>query len=289
VERDVSTNSRPGIVLSSVLTVIRPLVRLLLRNGVNYPAFAQAIKRVFLEAAQAELESQGRACTDSAITLLSGVHRRDVRQLTRPSSDAASDLPTPTADAALRPQSHAPLGLVGEVVARWLSAPGHQDASGKALTLPRGGPTPSFDALVASVSRDVRPRAVLDEMLRLGVVSQTDAAVRLSADGFAPRHDLAEAASFFAANLHDHAAAAAANLHGEANFLEQAVHVDQLSTESVERLRAAARQAWQQAFKTVMGEAQARFDDDAANAAADQRNQRARFGVYFFSDREESK
>ena len=38
--------------------------------------------------------------------------------------------------------------------------------------LPRSAdePAPSFDALVASVSRDVRPKAVLDELLRLGVV-----------------------------------------------------------------------------------------------------------------------
>ncbi len=37
-----------------------------------------------------------------------------------------------------------------------------------ALPLPRSGPAPSFDSLVASVTRDVRPRAVLDEWVSQG-------------------------------------------------------------------------------------------------------------------------
>ena len=46
-------------------------------------------------------------------------------------------------------------------------------------------------------------------------------------------------------------------------------------------------QAWKQAFKTVMSEAQTRFDGDARNTTPPERRHRARFGVYFFSDRED--
>ena len=77
---------RAGLVLAALLRLMRPLVRLLLRHGVQHRAFAIALKQVFLEAAQDELRSRGMAVTDSAITLLSGVHRRDVRTLLR--SDA---------------------------------------------------------------------------------------------------------------------------------------------------------------------------------------------------------
>ena len=98
-------NSGPKIVLDSVLRVMRPLARLLMRNGVTYPAFNLALKRVFLEAAQAELASQQMPATDSAITLLSGVHRRDVRNLSRGTAPA-------------RESPNEPLGLVGQVVAR---------------------------------------------------------------------------------------------------------------------------------------------------------------------------
>ena len=150
--------------------------------------------------------------------------------------------------------------------------------------LPRSGQGASFDALVASVSSDVRPRAMLDELLRLGVVAERDDGVALLADGFAPRQGLAEMSELFADNLHDHIAAASANLQGEHNFLEQAVHVDQLTPASIAQLQKAASLAWKQAFKTVITEAQLRFDGDAEQAPAEQRSQRARFGVYFYSE-----
>jgi tRNA C32,U32 (ribose-2'-O)-methylase TrmJ len=90
-------------------------------------------------------------------------------------------------------------------------------------------------------------------------------------------------------NLRDHAAAAVANAAGADNFLEQAVFVDELTAESVDQLHAAAARAWRQAFRTVMREAQARFDHDQAHAPAEQRVHRARFGSYFYgSDHEDT-
>ena len=270
-------SSRSGIVLSTVLRVMQPLARLLLQHGVTYPVLSAALKRVFLDAAQAELASRGMPATDSAVTLLSGVHRRDVRTLTRgvvPQRSMGSD-------------STEPVGLVGQVVARWLSDAACLNTDGTPRRLARSGAAPTFDALVANVSRDVRPRAMLDEMLRLGVVSEHEDGVALRAAGFAPRQGLAEMAGLVAANLHDHAAAAAANLQGERNFLEQALYVDEITPASARAVHDAAVLAWRQAFKAVMKEAQGRFDTDAAEVAPEERTHRARFGVYFFSDQQE--
>ena len=46
--------SRSTLVLATVVAVIKPLVRLLLRHGVAYPAFVAALKPVFLAAARTE-------------------------------------------------------------------------------------------------------------------------------------------------------------------------------------------------------------------------------------------
>ena len=266
-------NSQPTLVLDRVLRVLQPLVRLLLRNGVTYPVFAAALKRVFLAAAQQELAGRQMAPTDSAVSLLSGVHRRDVRTLARGIA----------ADGAAPP---APLGLAAQVVGRWMNDPGYQDELGRSRPLPKSGYRGSFDALVAGISRDVRPKAVLDELLRLGVVYEAAEGLKLEGSGFAPRQGFDEMSWLFAQNLHDHAAAAVANLQGEANFLEQAVFVDELTEVSTARLREVSQQAWQAAFKTVMQEAQQRFDADATDAAPAERRHRARFGVYFYSERE---
>ncbi len=265
-------SQRPAIVLARVLRVLRPLVRLLVRSGVTYTALAAALKPVFVAAAREELQRQGMAGTDSALTLLSGVHRRDVREMRR--NPPAEELPP------------APLSLAAEVVARWLSDPLFLAIDGRPRVLSRGGlgDPDGFDALVAGVSSDVRARAVLDELLRLGVVhEEPDGGVRLDPGGFAPQQGFDEMAWLFADNLHDHAAAAAANLEGGAHFLEQAVFVDRISDESAAELQRLAVEQWQQAMRRVLAAAQQRYDADAAQSAPGQRSQRARFGVYFYS------
>jgi hypothetical protein len=280
--------SQPTLVLDRVLRVLRPLVRLLLRNGVTYTVLVAALKRVFLDAAREELQSRGMATTDSAITLLCGVHRRDVRTLSRgETAPAATDAASATGATDASGPVMLPLGLAAQVVARWINDPAFVDAQGAPRVLPRSAEGGNFDALVLGVSSDVRPRAVLDELLRLGVAHETPEGVALEGSGFAPRQGFDELSQLFAANLHDHAAAAVANLQGEASFLEQAVFVDEITAESAQRLHQASVLAWKQALKTVMHEAQARFDSDATQADATTRTHRARFGVYFYSERED--
>ena len=260
--------SRHTIVERSVLRVMEPLVRLLVRHGITYPAFATALKRVFLDAASAELSARGMAQTDSAVSLLSGVHRRDVRNLTR----------APQRSARATRRNGAPLSLVGEVVARWLGDAAYQDRRRRPRTLQRA----EFDAMVASVSSDVRGRAMLDELLRLGAVTEGDDGIALSSSGFAPREGFAEMSELFAANLTDHVHAASANLQGEANYLEQAMYLEHITPASVQRLQRVAKRAWSRALPPVLAEAQACSDADGTAKASDA-GHRVRFGVYFYS------
>lgn len=265
---------RSAIVLTAVLRLLKPVARLLLHNGVGYPAFAVALKRVFLEAAQDELKAQGMPQTDSALTLLCGVHRRDVRTLLR----------APETSPAAERAEREPLSMASEVATRWLADRNFR-SRGKPKRLGRGSDAGSFDALVASVSSDIRPRAVLDELKRLGVAQEDDdGSVTLLAESFAPRQGFEEMSWLFADNLRDHVAAAAMNLQGQSNFLEQSIFVDQLTKASTDQLQQAAVLAWKHAFQSVMTEAQTRFDADAAQAPVEARSQRARFGVYFFSE-----
>lgn len=267
--------TRSTIVLAAVLRLLKPVVGLLLRHGVAYPAFAAALKTVFLQAARDELRRTGRKQTDSAVSLLSGVHRRDIRTLGQ--GEAAQ----PMAD-------EQPHNLASQVVARWLGDLDYLDEDGQPRPLPRYGAAPSFDSLVSLVSGDIRPRAVLAELERLGiaemVAEKAGSQVRLLAPGFVPRHGFEEMVALLRDNVHDHLAAASLNLDGQHSYLEQAVFVDQLTEESVQQLHAVSAKAWRQALRTVLREAQARFDHDQLNAPAQQRTHRARFGSYFYAD-----
>jgi hypothetical protein len=169
-----------------------------------------------------------------------------------------------------------------------MSDPTWQDAEGRPRELTRA----AFDELVSTVSQDVRPRALRDELARLGVVTcAEDGCVTLCAQGFAPRQGFAEMAALLAANLADHADAATANLQDGANFLEQALYVDRLKPASAAHLHQAATAAWQQMLPGLLREAQQRFESDqagsapwpdAATAPDTMPRRRVRLGVYFY-------
>jgi hypothetical protein len=269
-------STRHRLVLHTVLRVLRPMVRLMLRHGVTYTAFAAALKPVFLEAAREELKSQDMPVTDSALTLLSGVHRRDVRALTR-----GEDVPAMPVD------DSPPASLAGEVVGRWMSDPAWLDVAGRPQVLSRA----AFDDLVSAVSQDVRPRALRDELVRLGVVTcSEEGSVSLAAQGFAPRQGFAEMSALMADNLADHASAATANLQDGANFLEQALYVDRLSASST---------AWQEVLPGLLREARDLYGRDQTSVAPSDAaptepsghvpgKRRVRLGVYFYDTEDDS-
>jgi hypothetical protein len=278
--------SRAGeIVLRASLHVVAPLVRWLIRHGVTFPEFSSSLKRVFLEQARAELtlvakDKAAKPITDSALSLMSGVHRRDIREFRL--ADQAAIKAVPVASYA-NTDSY---GVAAPVFARWLSDPLYLESNQTPRALPRAGDL-SFDALVASVTSDVRPRAVLDQLLRFDLVEFDGNLLRVKSKGFVPRDGLEPMSASLASNLQDHIAAAVGNLESDANMLEQAVFVDQISAQSVHQMHLLAAQTWQINHRQLMQLAQERFDLDnpsnAAPATASTPRFRARVGIYFYS------
>ncbi len=260
--------------MAAVKRLLRPLVRLLIAKGVGLPAITEVLKDVYVDVAAHEFPVTGKRQTDSRISLLTGVHRKDVKRL-REAAEAATD---ETGIAA--PRS---IGLGAQVVARWVGSPETTTDQGQPLPLPRTSDTqgaPSFDALVEGVSKDVRPRAVLDEWLRLGVAQiDKEGLVHLNQAAFVPEKGFDEKAFYLGRNIHDHMAAAAHNLLGEGNpTLERSVHYSDLTPESVALLNDAAAREGMRALLTLNRLALdlAAQDKDKAGAT-----RRANFGLYF--------
>lgn len=264
------------LVLQAFQAAVRPLVRLLIRRGATYPVVAERLRQLFVEEAVAEIRARGMKPTSSAVSLLSGVHRKDLRQrelgVGKPSQAAAP------ADASVT--GEAPLGLIGQIVGRWMSDPLYLDGA-RPRSLQRGAEPGSFDQLVQGVSTDVGPRAVLEEMLRLEVVRMDGERIELDTAGMVPRGDFAAMAGTLGQNLGDHAAAACANLLDGRNLLEQAIYVDEISGESAEVLHQTATRAWRPVLARVLRVAEKRIARDAVKEDEAGRQARIRFGVYF--------
>lgn len=272
-----STGAPSPAVVRALRKVLRPLVRLMLSQGITYPYLSDLLKGLFVEVADRDFRlDPARPSTDSRISLVSGVHRKDVsrlRQLLQTSE-------------ALAP-SVVPLGA--QLVAQWMGQPRYLMDDGQPRPLARlaseGGEL-SFEALVGSVSNDIRSRVVLDEWLRQGVVHLgDDGLVQLNTHAFVPTEGADEKAFYLGHNLHDHAAAAVHNvLGGQPAFMERSVHHDALSPASVQRLVRLSEQAGMKALLAVNKAAMEAEAQDREALAAGETPQRITMGVYFYAE-----
>jgi hypothetical protein len=264
--------------LAPLRRVLRPLVRLLIRNRIPFPVLADQLRGLYIEVAVEEAEAAGQAATDSRINLLTGVHRKELRRLRAVAADAA-------------PPPPAPVRLASQVIARWLGDPAFTLADGTPRPLPRQaapGTAPGFEELVSGITTDLRPRTVLDDFLAQGLVAPgPDGLLRLRAEAFLPPPGSAEQLHYFARNLHDHLAAAAANIEaaGTPPFLERSLHYDGLSPLVAAELEMAGRAAAQQLLLDLNRTALALLARHG-EAAAGTPTRRVNIGVYGYAEDE---
>ncbi len=252
--------------MSEVLAVAQPLVQWMIKSGIGYNEFALALKPLFLSMAEQELQALDQKTSDSAISLLSGLHRKDVRAFRQESEQHAQSIQLNRAQWS-KPSS------ANQVFTRWLS-------SDLPPSLPFQGSQGSFDALAQSVSKDVHPRALLQEMVRLGLVQERGESVHLVKDGFIPDTHQRQARELLSASVADHLAAGVHNIHQSESpkFLEQSVFANELSKESVDQLHALSKRLWERVLKEMVQAASVLCEEDAGCADP----HRFRLGLFAF-------
>jgi hypothetical protein len=273
-ENTDSPDSKADILLREAIYMLAPLARLMVANGVTYPAFAQALKRLFLDAAKQELADSGGKVTDSALSLLSGVHRKDVRTL---GADPLREIPRA-------------VSIAGSVVTRWITLPQCVDENGLPRPLPvrpQADGAPSFEALSQSVSKDFHSRSVLDELVRLGIAEENGDVVSLkTTQGFVPESNYAELIRNMSINVRDHLSAAALNVRAVTSdryppFLEYSTWADELSKESAEELERMAKKLWLSSMRRVFRASLELVERDRS-LPAERRAMRFRYGGYHY-------
>jgi hypothetical protein len=263
----------PTPVLRALRTVMRPLVRLMIASGITYPVFTELLKGIFVDVALKDFRLEGAEPTDSRVNLLTGLQRRDVRRLRECAKEGEAPAPESVSFGA-------------RLVSKWLNNPEFTDGEGAPLPLLRhagAGNQASFEGLVAGERKDIRPRVVLDEWLRLGIVRVDEGnRIVLSTDAFIPNAGAEEQVYCFGRNLYDHASAATDNLMGRGPVrMERVVSYDELSAASADKLEAQARQMGMKLLKTLNASAAAL---ESADAAVPQPRHRFTCGVYIYAE-----
>jgi len=279
----MSSPGRPAALPSAALLratkhLLRPLVRLLMQGGITFPVLTDLLRTLFVEVVLTDLVIDQTEQTDSRVSLLTGLQRREVRRLRQQES---------------APDAIPPIVTLGsQIIARWIGTPSYLDTDGQPLPLPRvatpDAPGISFEALVESVTTSVRSRAVLVDWLSQGLVTlEDDDRVRLNTAAFIPRPASTEQIFYFGRNLHDHIAAAAANIAsaGPAPFVDRCVHYDQLDPQAASALEATARDAAQRILVEVNSAALALVEGKTPEPGAPA-TLRVNFGIYVYVEDE---
>jgi hypothetical protein len=262
---DSPSQNRQSAVLRALARVLRPVARLLIASGVPFQAASESLKRAYVEAAHRHFGDETR--TDSRLSLLTGINRKEVRRLTTPVADEWG------------PESVT--SFASAVYTAWTLRDEWRDRDGRPRALPKRGEG-SFDVLVKSVTRDLRPASVLAELVRLGYAQVgADDTVKPAGSEFLSQRELTDRLGAFAENLQDHADAGVTNvLAASPPFLERALFADELSEESAKQLHEEARAQWKRLHDELIVRADALEAEDRTlgRPAAT----RVRVGVYVY-------
>lgn len=268
VSAEPPTTAPPAsALLQACRALLAPLAELAIARGLHYSDLDELLRAAFVEAALAAHPDVATSRAVSRVSAATGLHRREVSRLMQ-----------------AEPITEGKRSPATQVFTRWLSDPALQPGDAFLASLLRQGPAPSFESLAQSVTKDVHPRSLLEELCRLGLTRVDEATdrVELLRDRFAPAGDEPRMLGFLASNVGDHLRAATANVLADAPpHLEQALFADELSRSSVQQLQPLVREQWQQLLRTLAPEVQKLIDDDKAQQRA--QDQRLRVGLYAYS------
>jgi hypothetical protein len=258
---------------AAVLRLLRPLIRILLRNGVSYGTFSDLAKWVYVDVASKEFGITGRKQSTSRVSVITGLSRKEVtrvRQLPKPDD----------------PSSAERYNRAARVIAAWRRESDFLDGEGKPASLPMEGPGATFSELAKRFSGDVPARAILDELISVGAVERLeDGRVCLLTRAYVPRsrdgdklHILGTDVGYLISTI-DH------NLQPDpvGPFFQRKVAYDNLPDEVLPKFRKLSAKRGQTLLESLDRWLAQRDRDVAPTVKGTGRN-RAGLGIYYFQE-----
>lgn len=264
-----SEQSKDKLLQRALIRVLRPMVRLLLANGMAYNDFASLARSIFVEVAHKEMVKPGRKQSLSNVAVVTGIHRHEVKRLL--------ESPPHQQDPALKHNRAA------RVIAGWRSDPDYSDKTGP-FALDR---ETDFKTLIQRYSGDITSRAIIEELMRIGAIKQNDDnTISLIVPAYLPILGDEELVEIFGDSVADLISTFEFNMStsSENRRLQMTAIQDNLPNEVMEDVEAMIS-ARSMKFLTELNTAfQTQDRDSNPNLAGTGRN-RAGVGLYFFREK----
>lgn len=271
---DSATHNAHSPLSRALLRLLKPLVKLLLRHGVPFAAFAELAKRAYVDVAGRDFALPGRKQTDSRIATITGLTRKEVARL--------KAMPATNADPALLERYH----RAGRVVYGWVHDAAYSSPTGEAAALNFDGEAPSFTTLAKRYSGDMPPRAILDELLHVGVVElRADGKLCLTARAYIPHASEAEKLRILGQDAAGLLRTIDRNIHEDAlpRFFQRKVYYDNLPAEALPVLQALLNDRGQDLLEFI-DQWMAAHDRDVNPQVTGTGRKAAGIGLYYFED-----
>lgn len=233
--------------LSVLDALFRPIARLAIARGLVFSQVADRLKLQFLNASS-DL-SDGGKLTDSRISVMTGLQRRDIARL--------RDLPA-VAEPGI---SH-----LARLVLAWRTTHGSNPVSRE-----------DFNDLARSIRRDVHPHSMLEQLIHAGTVRDEGGLLHLLTQTYQPLSGSSDQLDYLARNASDFLSAATDNvIKDPAPHFEQAAHFNQLSEAAIATLRQQYKDAQMRVLSDLAHSAQALQETQPGS-------HRFRAGGYFYT------
>lgn len=260
---------------AAVIRVLRPLVRLLMRNGMSYGSFSDLAKRVFVEVADKDFGIDGKKQTVSRVSVITGLSRKEVSRV--------QSLPAAADDTAQQEQYN----RAARIISGWVNDKKFHDEQGQPAELPIEGAEKSFSSLVKKYSGDVPVRALLDELLRVGaVIKEENKLLSLKERAYIPRAGDIENVAILGVDVAGLLNTIDNNLQPEQKqaLFQRKVYYDNLPEEALEELCAMTREHGQ-ALLEKLNKWMMQQDRDTNPDAGGTGRMAAGVGVYLFHEK----
>ena len=258
---------------AAVRRLLRPLVRMLLRHAVPFATFQEIAKRAYVEVALNDFAIPGKKPSAARASILTGLTRKDVQRL----------LAQPEAAAAEAGERY---NRAARVLSGWLRDATFHDAAGQPRPLSTDGAR-DFPYLARLHSGDMPARAVLDELLRVGVVRRRDdGLVEPVARGYLPLRSSVDKILILGTDVADLIETIDHNLQGDTadprfqrKVMYQRIRVDDLP--AFRKISAMQAQAVLEKLDRWLAE----HDVDAPSERSDLAHARVGIGIHYFEER----
>ena len=261
------------VIQSALRKLLSPLIRLLIRLGMSCDEFTEIARRSYVEVATRDFQLDGRKQTISRVSMLTGIQRKEVSRLQKLIDSGETSL-----DSAYNRGAR--------ITSGWRRDP-EFSSRGRARSLPLDGEN-SFAELVRKYSGDLPYRAVLDELLRAGVVDKGRGnTIRLSNEaGYIPSASETDQLNILGNASADLLETMTHNIHPDTTEkrLQLTVDYDNLPLEAVEKFKVMAQRDGFALLKQFDEWLSARDRDTNLSVIPVNDRHRAGVGIYFFQE-----